>query len=600
MMARKSKERSKGSRSGRAGRKDGRGLRRSRLFLVSAFFGCLALAVVAKLFFIQVLSHGDLSQRARVQYQKSIYLTPGRGTIMDRRGRELAHNVESFSIYADLSNLEDRGRSARLLSRELTAPTGTLLKKLEGEKGFVWLKRQVPPKEAQGVKSLDLKGVGLITESRRFYPQKDLASQIVGFAGVDSQGLEGIEYAYDRYLKGNAGWLIVHRDAKNRPVYVEGYQDDPENRGYDVTLAIDQNIQYFAQEEIRSAVLKTGAKKGLLMVMEPRTGEILAMALSTYFNPNNRSSFKSSQYRNVCITDVYEPGSTMKPFILAAALEQGLVSGEDIIPCGNGSIVVGGRTIRDIHSYEELTAREVIVFSSNVGAINIGLSLPPEDYYRWMIHFGFGVETGVDLPGESDGLIREPSEWSGLSQASMSIGQEVGVTPLQLLCGYAAFADDGLIHRPRIVRSISRDGRPFKVFPPEILRRAVTPRTASLVKSILREVVERGTGRAAAIPGYTAAGKTGTAQKFDASEGQYSREKYLSSFVGFTPVDDPAVVILVMLDEPEGAYYGGSVAAPVFSRVGRRILEYLAVPPDNPDDGLNTVDKGTGRLVNAG
>ncbi len=567
-----------------------------RLWLVTSFFALLGCAILARAAYLQVFQHTDLSARAVSQYQKSVYLSPTRGVIYDRRWREMSANVEAMSVYAEPPEIERTSQAAPRLAGALDLPVDRVERLLASRKGFVWIKRQVTPREARSVKDLKIKGIDFFAESRRFYPHRDLASQLLGFAGIDCQGLQGVELTYDRYLRGNAGWLVVQRDALDRAVSVEGYQSDPDNRGQDLLLTIDQNIQYFAQEEIRRAVEATRSKEGLAVVMDPRNGDILAMAMSGYFNPNCRVEMEAGRWRNICLTDVYEPGSTMKPFILAAALEEGTVTPGRVYDCGGGSVTIFGKIIRDVHPSQSLSVREIIALSSNVGAIRIGQTLGREDMHRWLTSFGFGRKTGVDLPSEINGLLKNPRTWSGLSLPSISIGQEIGVTPLQLTTAYAALAGDGLLYRPRVVQGVYSAGRPVKVFGPEMVRRVVSPGTARTLKDILRQAVAVGTGKAAAIAGYSVAGKTGTAQKYDPGSGGYSTDKYLSSFAGFVPAYEPAVVILVMLDEPEGSYWGGSVAAPVFARIGERIMNYLAVPPDNPED-LKPV---AGRTAEAG
>jgi cell division protein FtsI (penicillin-binding protein 3) len=570
---------------------------RIRLTMVTVVFSLLTVAVIARSTYLQVFLHQDLTERAVAQYQKQVYLAPSRGMIYDRRGREMAVNVDTYSVYAVPGAIKEKSRAAGRLAATLDVSAAKLEGSLANRRGFMWIKRQVTPTEARAVKEMGIEGLGLYTESRRFYPHRDLASQVIGFAGVDSQGLEGIEYQYDRHLKGNAGWLMVQRDALDRPVFVDRYQDDPENRGEDLTLTIDRNIQFFAQEEIRRAVEEAGAKEGMVIVMDPVSGEILAMAQAGYFNPNRAASRDEETRRNICLTHLFEPGSTMKPFILATALEEGTATLNSVFNCGNGSITIYGKTIEDVHPYGALTAREIIAKSSNVGAIRIGQTLKRERLHQGLSAFGFGRPTGVDLPGESRGILHPPSQWSGMSQPALSFGHEIGVTPLQMTVAYAAIASGGMLTPPSVVRSLTRDGR-TEVPKREAARRVISSKTAADLRDALRQAVTDGTAKAAAIPGYTVAGKTGTAKKVDAAAGGYASGKYLSSFVGFVPAHDPAVVILVMVDEPVGAYYGGSVAAPVFARAGERILHYLAVPPDNPQElmpraeGARRVDAG--------
>ncbi len=367
--------------------------------MVTVVFCMFAAAVLGRSAYLQVYLHQDLTERAVAQYQKQVYLAPSRGMIYDRRGREMAVNVDAYSVYAVPGAITDKRGTATRLAAALDVPADRLRASFDNRRGFMWVKRQITPAEARAIKDLNADGLGLYTESRRFYPHRDLASQVIGFAGIDSQGLEGIEYQYDRHLKGNAGWLMVQRDALDRAVFVDGYQDDPENRGEDLTLTIDRNIQFFAQEEIRRAVEEAGAKEGMVIVLDPATGEILAMAQAGYFNPNRASSRDESTRRNISLTHLVEPGSTMKPFILGTALEEGTVSMDSVFNCGNGSITIYDKTIEDTHAYGALTSREIISKSSNVGAIRIGQTLSRERLHKGLTAFGFGHQTGVDLPG---------------------------------------------------------------------------------------------------------------------------------------------------------------------------------------------------------
>jgi cell division protein FtsI (penicillin-binding protein 3) len=554
---------------------------RKRLRLVILGFALFGLAIIGKAFKLQVLDHQSLTMRAVSQYQQSVTIPPTRGIIYDRRGRELAANVDAPSVYAEPAKIEDKEGTAAGLARALDLPLPEVKAAIQTNRGFAWIKRLVSPQEAAAVGDLRLAGVGLYTETRRFYPRRDLASQLIGFAGIDSQGQSGLELSYDSYLKGAGGRLVVQRDARRRAISAQGFEGITTERGHNLVLTLDQNIQHFAQQEIRVAVEEARAKEGMVVVIDPVNGDLLALALATYFNPNCKEDRREKgRWQNVCLTHVFEPGSTMKPFIAAAALEEKLVTPDTVFDCGSGSITIHGKTIEDTHAYSALPVRDIIAKSSNVGAIRVGATLGRAEFHRWLTSFGFGEATGIDLGKESRGILRSPAAWSGLSQASMSIGQEIGVTPLQMVRAYAALANGGILPSIHVGKEITREGRVVKRIDGTGTRRVISPETARQVREALCRTVTEGTGQSAAVPGYTVAGKTGTAQKSSPSGG-YARGKYLASFVGFVPAEAPAVVILVMVDEPVGAYYGGSVAAPVFARIAQRVMHYLAIPPHN-------------------
>jgi len=538
--------------------------------------------ITLRLFIIMVLEHNHLTKKAERQHQKTVIIEPQRGTIYDRKGRELAISVDLESLYGIPSEMEDPDFVAAKLSSVLGMSHHSIEKRLEGNKGFIWLDRKLDPEKVKKVKALSLntKEIGFITESKRFYPQRSLAGHLLGFVGMDNHGLEGIELAYERHLSGEKGWLILERDALGRYIFPPNHNYNPPSPGNNLILTIDGVIQYITEKELDKAMERWKAKSAIAIVMDPRTGEILAMGVRPEFNPNNIENYRPSEWRNRAITDLYEPGSTFKVISAAAALEEGLVKRGDLFDCSKGVIEVGGRLIHDVHKNGILTFSEVIQRSSNVGAIQIGMRLGKERFYKYIRAFGFGEKTGIDLPGEGSGKVREPGKWSGTSIGAISIGQEVSVTPLQLLRAVSAIANKGYLMRPYIISEIrDYEGRVIKGFSPQVVRRVVSEETSKRLTEILKLVVEEGgTGTKAAIEGNTVAGKTGTSQKIDPKTGTYSHERYVSSFVGFLPADDPKLSIIVVVDEPQGSIYGGSVAAPIFKEIAEQSLAYLRIP----------------------
>ena len=552
--------------------------------LIAVGFGVLLMRLVS----LQVLNAEELSKKAERQHEKQVALEAERGTIFDRRGRIIAINVEVSSVYAVPTLIENPETAALKLGQVLQVDQGTVRRRLQSRKNFVWIKRKVSPERARDVKQLGLKGVDFINESQRFYPNRYLLGHILGFAGLDNQGLEGIELKYDPYLRGENGWMILERDAIGRSIFPKGLEYIAPLRGEDLVLTVDEVIQHIAERELDTVVRETGAVNGSVIVMDPKTGEILAMAVQPAFNPNNIGQYRPEHWRNRTITDPYEPGSTFKLIVAAAALQEGVTTPEELIYCEKGEIQVGTRLIRDHEDYEYLTFAEVIQKSSNIGTAKIAMRMGEKNLYRYIRMFGFGEKTGIDLNGESVGLVREPKQWSSRSLASIAFGQEIAVTPIQLVMAYAVVANGGWLMRPHLVSEIrSADGKVIKRFPPEARYRVLQPETVQQLVGILEGAVgDGGTGEKAALSGYPVAGKTGTAQKVDPDTRRYSRKNFVSSFVGFVPSDDPKLVILVVVDSPIGKGWGGQVAAPVFKRIAEQSLDYLGIPPRFPDQLL--------------
>jgi cell division protein FtsI (penicillin-binding protein 3) len=552
-----------------------------RLYLLLGVLALALCALLARLFDIQVLQHHLLSGLAERQYQKSIELRGKRGTIYDRRLRELALSVDRESVYISPSAFSSSPEAATQLARALGLKDAMILEKVQSDRQFAWLKRKIPPDDASGIRALGIKGVGFVTESQRFYPKRALGGQVIGFVGTDETGLEGIEHGYESMLAGQVMRVMLDRDARGRPIALRSDALRQLPRGHDLVLTLDERIQFAAERELREQITRLGARGGTVVVMHPFTGEILALANEAAFDPNIFREATASTWRERSSTDTFEPGSTVKALLAAGTLEERLVRPDDMFFGEQGSIQVGTLTIRDHEKFSWLTFREVIEKSSNVGAIKIGQRLGKDRLHDYLTRFGLGSRTGVDFPGEASGLLRPPPQWSEVSLASLSIGQELSVTALQLATAFSALANGGMLVRPHLVKAAIKDGTVVQETAPVQVRRVISEPTARQVTNILQGVITRGSGRAAAVEGYSVAGKTGTAQKFDAALGKYSAQKSIASFVGYLPADRPRATILVSIDEPQAAVaWGGVAAAPVFSAVAQQTMRYLRVPPE--------------------
>ena len=557
---------------------------RVRIYTVAfVFLACLG-AVLTRAYQLQVLQKEKLASLARAGYVGIAKIPPKRGVIYDREGHEMAVSVEMGSIYVHPHLVEKKVETIRQLSKILNVKEGTLLSAFISEKPFVWLERKTSPEKVREVKALGLEGVGVTSESRRYYPSKEVGAHLIGFAGEDNNGLEGLEKSYDRLLRGPEYTVMQLRDAHGRPFYLS--QPMPEDQEmHDLVVTIDKDIQYKAQEALRAAVEETRAKGGHCIVVNPETGEILAMAVAPAFNPNVFWKHKSDDWRNRAIADVYEPGSTIKAFLLAAALDTGAVSPQSLLFCENGQYQVGNSIVHDHDrkGHGTLSVSDIITFSSNIGAVKIGEKLGYKRYSDYLKRFGFGEKTGVDLYGEREGYIRSAKNVRDIEKATSYFGQGLTVSSVQLVMAMVAIANGGKLMRPYVVKAVKDgQGRVVKETHPEVVRRVISPETAKEVARILESVVNQkgGTGTLAAISGYTAAGKTGTSQKVDPRTRRYSSRNYVTLFLGFVPVYAPKLVMLVMVDEPESKKYGGLAAAPVFKEVGTWTLNHLRINPE--------------------
>src|SRR5213594_1024155 len=588
---------------------------RARLILLVLAVGAGLLAILGRCAHLQVIRAPELLDQARAQQERTITLDPLRGPILDRNGKELAVSLDVDSVFAAPAEVDDPAVAARRLSAVVGVSASELRERLSSDRHFVWIKRKITPDTRKRLESLKIRGIGFVRESRRYYPKRTLAAHLVGACGMDNQGLDGLEFMYDGAIRGTPGRLVALRDGRGGRVLDRELKEP--TPGFGLSLTVDEVIQYTVERALDEAMAATGAEGATVIVVRPQTGEILALASRPVFDPNAYADARDSSRRNRATTDYYEPGSTFKVVTAAAALDAGRVHPNEVIWCENGSIVVARHRFKeDRLPYGNLTFTEVLAKSSNVGAIKVAQRLRPEEFIDYIRGFGFGRKTGIDLPGESPGMLRDLPEWSGLSQASIAMGQEIGVTTLQLAAMMGAVANDGVWMPPRIVRTllpaqggrapvpagdaVSKSQADLGGSPADDSdargdgsagagaastgeRRVITAQTARALRAMLQTVTTEGTGKAASVPGYTVGGKTGTAQKVDAS-GHYAHGRYVSWFAGFVPANRPALAIVVMVDEPKGPkFHGGDVAAPVFSRIAQQTLNYLKVRPDHED-----------------
>ncbi|NKB81914.1 MAG: hypothetical protein GKS05_08520 [Nitrospirales bacterium] len=547
---------------------------------------CLALlcgfgVMVFRFGHLQILQAEELSQRANRQYQRVIVLDSTRGGISDRKGRALALNIDVPSIIAEPLLVTAPSQAAQKLAPVLDMQAKTVERLLRAKKDWVRIKRKVSLAQGQQIQAMGLPGIDIEMEPQRFYPNGSLLAHVLGGVGIDSQGLEGLEYGYERFLKGQPQRVVRQKDARGHPIFSEGQLRESRISGHTITLSIDQVIQFIAERAIDRAVSETQARGGTILIMDPESGGILGWALRPTFDLNLLREAPGGVWRNRAVTDPYEPGSTLKAMLAAAALEEHVIELDTLVYAGGGEVPLNGTIIHDHTKAEWITFAEALVHSSNVVAVKTALSLSGERYYEYLREFGFGERTGIDLPGESRGKLKVPQDWSSRTLPSIAIGQEISVTPLQMVTAMSAIANHGWLMKPFVVQTMrDAEGQVVDEHTPEPRRRVISEKTASTLGSLLARVVNEGTGRRAAIPGYQVAGKTGTAQKFDVEAGQYSSSRFIASFLGYVPVEQPRLTILVMIDEPKGPAWGGVVAAPAFQEAAEQILRYLEVVPD--------------------
>ncbi|SDE91195.1 penicillin-binding protein [Sporomusa acidovorans] len=555
-------------------------------FLTVIMLGLFTLAV--RVAWIQFGEGKRLSAKVQDQLQESRVMQSPRGTIYDRNGRELAVSSLNKSLYADPQEVKDADELAGLLAPVLAMPAADLKERLTAEARFVWLKRTLEPEAAKAVSALikehQLTGLGFIEESKRYYPNDSLAAQVLGFVGTDDVGLEGIENSLDKVIKGSKRKQVIDTDSYGTPIFQSVFSFLPEKKGRSVCLTIDSNIQYIVERALDAAMAKTGARAGTVVIIQPKTGEILAMASRPTYNPNQFENYGAEALKNRAISIIYEPGSTFKSVIAAAALEEGKVRPDERF-IDKGYVEVSGRKIKNWsdESYGSITFTDIIKNSINTGFVQVGLRVGAAKLTNYARAFGFGKATGIELPGEEEGLLFDPKDMRDSDTATMSIGQSIAVTPLQLTTAIAAIANDGVLLKPRILKEYrNEDGTVEETFEPVIVRQVISPETARTLKGLLEKVVSEGGGKLAAVKGYRFAGKTGTAEKLNPNGVGYLAGHYIASFAGFGPVDDPQVAAVVMLDDPlTGMYYGGTIAAPVFSDIMSQVMRVMGIRPED-------------------
>ena len=549
-----------------------------RLVTILLIFLVLFIALFSRAFQLQVLSGQKLKSLAQRQHTTTLQLQPERGVIYDRNGEKLAASIMVDSVCADPTRITDPVRTSRQMAEIIHLDKEIVFKKISELKSFCWLARRISPDQAAQVESANIDGIFLVKEPKRFYPNGNLAAHLLGFVGADATGLEGLEKKYDEVLKGKPGKLVWARDAKGKKLFLRVEEDETKkDESLNLVLTIDSRIQYLVETHLKDAVLTKGAKGGIAIVMDPKTGEILALANEDGFNPNNIKGLTAEKWRNRAITDYYDPGSTFKPFLVAAALEEKAVKESDKFDCENGSYVIADRTIHEANRqrHGRLAVPDILKYSSNIGAVKIAQKLGKEKFYEYIESFGFGAKTGIELPGESIGLVRPVQKWTKVDAATIAFGQGVSVTAIQMITAMSAIANDGVLVKPYIVRGYAdKNNSLVKMYTPTVVRKVIAPDVAKRLTNMLTEVVGAvdGTGKNARIVNVAVAGKTGTSQKFDFTRGVYSSEKVKTSFMGFFPADNPQVAILVILDEPQRDKWGGVAAAPVFRNIGDQIL----------------------------
>ena len=550
--------------------------RRARIIFVFVFLQLCFALLIYRTFSLQCLQGSELRRMAEAQYDVEIRVGPKRGNIYDRNFQPLAVNISVNSLCADPSIMEQRGEAAQSLAPILDLPKSELLKKLSSNRQFIWLKRKLPDQLTDEIRTLGYRGLAFRAEEQRFYPKGSLAAHAIGFVGVDNIGLDGVEKAYDSYMQGKLQEHEAKKDRKGHKLTPQQVESDALTQGYDVVLTIDEVIQYIAEAELRRACKKSKAKSGSVIVMNPQTGEILALANYPTYDLNKASSASDDRKRNRAIRDLYEPGSAFKIITAAAVVNEGLVEVNEKINCENGIYQFNGRTIHDVHRYESLTFSEVVEQSSNIGTVKAAKRLGDARLYRYIEAFGFTGKTGVDLSDRA-GFVRPLADWTKRSMAAIPFGQEIAVTPLQMLCSMNAIANDGVMMKPYIVQSVMDGEQTLAGFSPQEIRRPISSGTARTMGQILVRAVQNGTGKNASVHGYTVAGKTGTAQKAS-SKGGYLPDTYISSFVGFLWGKGMTISMIVVINEPQGKEHsGGAVACPVFREVAAQTMQYLTI-----------------------
>ncbi len=553
---------------------------RLRLLVIFGLAVVWMAAVLARVSYLQLFRYREYLERANNQQERIIEISPMRGVIYDRNGRELAMSIPVDSCFANPDEISDPAMVARLLSHVLGIPAAEIQQKLTQSRSFAWIARKITPQQAARIQALNLRGIYFQKENKRFYPQRTLASSVLGYVDMDEHGLAGVEYSLDKLIRGRPSRMLVFADARRRWF---DHSEASVDKGDNVVLTIDETIQYIAEKALAAGIAKTHAKGGSVVVQDPNTGQLLAVANWPAFDSNDAGSYPPEIRVDRAVSDAYEPGSIFKTILFSSALQEGVAQPTDVVDCQMGSIVVAGQLIHDHARFGLLSATEILEHSSDVGSIKIALRLGAPKYYQYIRSFGFGQLTGIKLPGENRGLLRPLGDWTATSIAYIAIGQEISVTPVQMISAESAIANGGTLRRPQIVREVLHGNQIVMQGDPKP-RRVIDEGTSATMREMMEQVILEGTGKGYAQPlGYTAAGKTGTAQKIDPATGRYSKTNYNASFIGYAPVNNPVVTILVKLDSPVGGHEGNATAGPIFKDVAEQVLSYMNVPHDMPE-----------------
>jgi cell division protein FtsI (penicillin-binding protein 3) len=565
---------------------------RQRILLIQILLlGCICL-LGAKSFEVQIFKSHDLTRKAEQGYLKDLSLKGDRGQILDRHFNKLGTSMDAPTITADPSQIKDPDRTASEISKILNIKHSRLKANLSKNGRFVVIAEKVSPDQASQIRNLDIQGIYLKNDSKRFYPHRNLAAQVIGFTGKDDSGLEGLEFKYNAVLEGEVVKIKVTRDGAGRILDIQ-QNHRAELKGNSLVLTLDKKIQFLSERTLEQTVMAHKAKSGMALVMKPDTGELLAIAHYPGFNPNNFTASQKATYRNRAFTDAFEPGSIIKVFTAAAALEKGLTP-KSIFFCENGEYRVGKFVVHDTHPRDWLTLNQIVKFSSNIGVTKISETIGRKALHDTLVAFGFGLKTGVGCPGETNGSLLPHGRWSKIDASAISFGQGLSVSAIQLISGISAIANNGRLMKPMLIKKIiSSKGHDLQVFAPTPLGQVISPKTAAQVKTMMNLVVqEEGTGTRAAMEGYRVCGKTSTAQKANKGRTGYEKNKYIAAFAGFAPQENPELAILVVIDEPQKKHYGGEVAAPAFKTIMAQSFSYLNIAPEQTSPMIAAVIKG--------
>ncbi len=561
---------------------------RQRIIIVKLMIVLAIFLLGAKSFDVQIFKAENLKKKAENDYSKYITIKGERGQILDRKMNKLATSINAISITACPVKIKNPETAAKKLSRILGINKNELQKKLSTKQMFTWVKKKVHPDQAKQIKQLNLHGIYFENDSKRFYPNKNLAAQIIGFTGNEETGLEGLEFKYDTFLEGGTLKIRIKQDGNGRILNLDK-RKKTHLKGNSIVLTIDKKIQFLSEQTLEKTVKAHRAKSGMALVMQPQTGEVLSIAHFPEFNPNNFRQYSSITFRNRAVTDAFEPGSAMKVFTAAAALEKGFAP-KSIFFCENGTYQIGTYTIHDTHPHAWLSLNQIIKFSSNIGSAKIAQTIGDRALYNYLVDFGFGSKTKIASPGETSGRLIPYNKWSKVDTGAISFGHGVSVSAIQLLSGISAIANDGKLMKPMLIKKIlSNNGKILREYHPQTIRQVISKKSALQVKNMMGLVVdEDGTGTKAAIKGYKVCGKTGTAKKTLKNKKGYSKNRYISVFAGFAPKNNPELAILVVIDEPRKQYYGGDVAAPAFKAIMTESFNYLNIAPQQIDTQKET------------